>query len=327
MAALTSAENFAEINLRKVDRSAVATFGYEPYKDIMLILVKGRRQCSLQLIDPIYLSINEGDCYLLITPLKVFGLLGRYANGVEKSRVFDLLDYLKQHRDLGLRNETKFFILDQAKDDTENDIHAEFRDILRGDLDGHRSMDDVTDDDFYETNRIESNRVYRVEDDLLLPLDEFCFRPLSVKVLDGNHVFVFDFGSELYVWNGKYADKVKRQMGLQLAQQLWNDAYDFSDCAINPFDPLDGKISIDAIRRVLLTRVCRMSLDENELTSQVGAQRPAWCLFGKQNQNVETVLFKGKFADWPADLNEHKTANDASQNGNRLASSQRVCFH
>ena len=70
-----------------------------------------------------------------------------------------------------------------------------------------------------------------------------------------------------------------------------------------------------------------MYLDGNELTSQLGAQRPAWCLFGKQNQNVETVLFKGKFADWPADLNEHKTANDTSQNGNRLASSQRVCIH
>jgi supervillin len=76
---------------------------------------------------------------------------------------------------------------------------------------------------------------------MLIPLDDFCFRSLSVKILDSNDVFVFDFGSELYVWNGKYADKIKRNMGLQLAQQLWNDPYDFSECLINPFDPLDGK--------------------------------------------------------------------------------------
>jgi supervillin len=243
LAALTTAENFAEINLRKVDRSSLAALGFEPYKDLMLILVKGRRQCSLRLVNPTAESLNEGDCYLLITSLKVFAWLGRYANGLERSRTTDLLDYLKQNRDFGLRGEVKYFILDQATDDTENDIHAEFSDILNGSINDYKPMDFVTDDDFYETNIIELNRVYRVENDLLMPLDEFCFHSLSVKILDSNDVLVFDFGSELYVWNGKHADKIKRNMGLQLAQQLWNDSYDFSECIINPFDPLDGKFT------------------------------------------------------------------------------------
>jgi supervillin len=241
LAALTSTENFAEINLRKIDLQPVAKFGYEPYKEVMLILIKGRRQCSLRLVNTTYDSVNEGDCYLLITPMKVFAWFGRYANTVEKARATDIIDYLKQHRDFGLRNDVKYFILDQAKDDTEDDIHAEFRDILHGDIDDYKTIDDVTDDDFYETNIIELNRVYRVENDLLMPLDDFCFRSLSIKILDPNEVFVFDFGSELYVWNGKYADKIKRNMGLQLAQQLWNDSYDYSECTMNPFDPLDGK--------------------------------------------------------------------------------------
>lgn len=242
LAALAATENFAEINLRKIDRSAVATFGYEPYKDVMLILIKGRRHCSLRLVNPIFDSVNEGDCYLLITPSKVFAWLGHYANALEKAKTMDMIDFLKQQRDFGLRSEVKYFILDQANDDTETDIYAEFADILHGDDENFKAMDLVTDDDYFEANVMELNRVYRLDNDMLIPLDDFCFRSLSVKILDPNEVFVFDFGSELYVWNGKYADKNKRNVGLQLAQQLWNDPYDFSECLINPFEPLDGTI-------------------------------------------------------------------------------------
>ena len=217
----------------------------------MLILIKGRRHCSLRLVNPYTQSLNEGDCYLLLTPLKVFAWFGRQANAAEKSKTTDLIDYLKQHRDFGLRNEVKYFLLDQGKDDTENDLHAEFRDVLQGENDDYQLMDDVIDDDFYEMNITELNRVYRVENDLLMPLNEFCFRSLSVRILDPNEVLVFDFGSELYVWNGKFADKSKRTMGLQLAQQLWKDSYDASECIINPFDPLNGRNSF-FFRRMFL---------------------------------------------------------------------------
>ncbi|CAF1347565.1 unnamed protein product [Rotaria magnacalcarata] len=302
LANLTAGENFAEINLRRIDQPPITKSGFEPYKELMLILIKGRRQCFLRLVNPAYESINEGDCYLLVTPLKVFAWFGRYANAVEKAKAVDLIDYLKQHRDFGVRNEVKYFVLDQAKDDTENDSHAEFRDILQGEIDDYKLIDYVTDDDFYETNVTELNRVYRVENESLIPLDDLCFRALSIKMLDSNDVFVFDFGSELYVWNGKLADKTKRNMGLQLAQQLWNDSYDYSECIINPFDPID---------------------DKNDQTSQAGIKRPTWCLFGKQNQNVETLLFKGKFHDWPSDFQEIKSSNDTVNNVTKLLSTQR----
>lgn len=52
--------------------------------------------------------------------------------------------------------------------------------------------------------------------------------------------------------------------------------------------------------------------------------RPDWCIFGKQNQNVETLLFKGKFIDWPNDLQELKSNLDTMNNANKLSAVQRV---
>ena len=273
---------------------------FEPYKDLMLILVKGRRTCSLRLVKPTYASINEGDCYLLLTPLKVFAWFGPDANSSERARTTDLVDYLKQHRDFGLRNEVKYFLLDQNKDDMENDLHAEFRDILSGAIDDYQLADSVIDDEFYETNVSDLNRVYRVENDLLIPLNDYCFRDLSIKILDPNEVLIFDFGSELYVWNGKLAEKSKRNLGLQLGQQLWNEIYDTSECIIHPFDPLNDQIKFEK------------------------CSRPEWCLLGKQNQNVETLLFKGKFIDWPSDFEELKANLDVTNTLNKLPPTQRV---
>jgi hypothetical protein len=59
--------------------------------------------------------------------------------------------------------------------------------------------------------------------------------------------------------------------------------------------------------------------------SQSDSKRPTWCIFGKQNQNVETLLFKGKFSDWPTDLQELKSSNDPTNTINKLPPTQRVC--
>ena len=65
--------------------------------------------------------------------------------------------------------------------------------------------------------------------------------------------------------------------------------------------------------------------DKNDQASPTDGKRPHWCIFGKQNQNVETLLFKGKFYDWPGDLKELKPVNDAAHNVNRIPSARRVC--
>jgi len=54
-------------------------------------------------------------------------------------------------------------------------------------------------------------------------------------------VYVFDFGSELYLWQGKGATPNQRKVSLKLAQQLWSQDYDYSKCEVNPLSPLKSK--------------------------------------------------------------------------------------
>lgn len=71
----------------------------------------------------------------------------------------------------------------------------------------------------------------------------------TVILLDFNYytnsffsqVYVFDFGSELYLWQGKAATPNQRKVSLRLAQQLWTQEYDYSKCEVNPLSPLKSK--------------------------------------------------------------------------------------
>jgi len=45
---------------------------------------------------------------------------------------------------------------------------------------------------------------------------------------------VFDFGSEMYIWSGKFAPVERRKKAMDLAKDLWNAEYDYTECDINP---------------------------------------------------------------------------------------------
>jgi supervillin len=55
-------------------------------------------------------------------------------------------------------------------------------------------------------------------------------------------VMVFDFGCELYVWNGKDVTPDQRRLALRLSQELWEHGYDYTGCGINPLSPLLGRL-------------------------------------------------------------------------------------
>jgi len=50
--------------------------------------------------------------------------------------------------------------------------------------------------------------------------------------------FVFDFGSEMYVWTGKHIPLDVRRHVLKLASDQWQSGYNYADFPINPLCPL-----------------------------------------------------------------------------------------
>jgi len=65
-----------------------------------------------------------------------------------------------------------------------------------------------------------------------------------VKVNEFSHLFavfqafVFDFGSEMYVWTGKNVLLDVRRRVLKLAADQWQSGYDYSEFPVNPLCPL-----------------------------------------------------------------------------------------
>ena len=51
-------------------------------------------------------------------------------------------------------------------------------------------------------------------------------------------VYVFDFGSEMYVWTGKQVPFAERKVGIRLASELWQQGYDYTGHEVNLLCPL-----------------------------------------------------------------------------------------
>lgn len=112
---------------------------------------------------------------------------------------------------------------------------------------------------------METNCIYRLVEDRLVPDDDFWAKMPRCSLLDPKEVrhmsrdghvssdtaavpsesslccllqvLVFDFGSEMYIWHGKEVTLAQRKVAFQLAKHLWNGTFDYTNCDINPLDP------------------------------------------------------------------------------------------
>ncbi|XP_053507103.1 supervillin isoform X5 [Ictalurus furcatus] len=294
LAGLASKENYSSVSLRSVSMSEqVTNNSAAPYKNLMLVQVKGRRHVQTRLVEPRVSSLNSGDCFLLVTPEHCFVWIGEFANVIERAKASELATFIQLNHDLGCRAMQVETIEEGLK--FENPAAAEFWKILGGPA-NYQPAGTPEEDEVFESAIIETNCIFRLVDDKLLPDDDFWGRVPRCSLLGSKEVLVFDFGSEVYVWHGKEVTLAQRKVAFQLAKHLWNGIFDYTNCDINPLDP-GG---------------C------NSLIPRKGQGRPDWAIFGRLTEHNETSLFREKFLDW------RETADSLQKSGSEHSFEQKL---
>uniref|UniRef100_A0A673N1P3 Supervillin-like n=1 Tax=Sinocyclocheilus rhinocerous TaxID=307959 RepID=A0A673N1P3_9TELE len=294
LAGLASKENFSSVSLRSVNASEQSSNNSAmPYKKLMLIQVKGRRHVQTRLVEPRASSLNSGDCFLLITSHYCFIWIGEFANVIEKAKAAELATFIQTKHDLGCRASYVQTIEEGAN--THTRAAKEFWKILGGQA-SYQAAGTPEEDEFYESAVVETNCIYRLIEDKLVPEDDYWGRVPRCSMLNPKEVLVFDFGSEVYVWHGKEVTLAQRKVAFQLAKHLWNGTFDYTNCDINPLDPGE----------------C------NAVIPRKGQGRPDWAVFGRLTQHNETILFKEKFLDWSDSKKSTKKNGDSHAEENKL---------
>lgn len=247
----------------------------------MLMHIKGRRHVQVRLVEPVFSSLNNGDCFILVADGQLFSFIGKYSNVIEKAHCKDICTQILRDKDLGCSANT-YNMINEKNLDTYNG--KKFCKILqKSEKAVLTDAGHVDEDELFEQCLTETNKIYEYANDSLIPVNKFWGQTPTMAVFDSSKILIFDFGCEMYVWNGKNALPDDKKIALALAEEMYETKYNYDMCDLCPLNYTDW--------------VGNQS--EYKVLKKSGNKRADWCLFGKVSQNMETVLFREKFMDWP----------------------------
>ncbi|GBP24047.1 hypothetical protein EVAR_10148_1 [Eumeta japonica] len=301
LAALATKEDFSNVALRSAATSVTPPQGTKP---LMLLHIKGRRRVQTRLVEPVHTNVNRGDCFILLTTDHVFLYMGMYSNVIERSRSKDVAYHIHNTKDLGCKNSISVIILDEQSKNYNRKHWSQFWSMLgvTEEADNYKAVEagPADEDEIYESCIVQTNMCYEVVNDELVPIQEYWGQVPRIAMLSLSKVIVFDFGSEFYIWYGKHVPLESRRRAAQLAQELFDEGYNYEDCHLSPINAATHQ---------------GMRQDRSSPPKQAKS-RPPWAILSKVTQHMETILFKEKFLDWPDFTRVIRVKNQESKSNN-----------
>ena len=184
LAGLASREDFSNVSLRRTD-SLKGLNTIDPYKELMLLHVKGRRHTQVRLVEPVPSSVNSGDCYILVTPDNIIQWIGEYANVIEKAKAADVATFIQQKKDLGCKSPTTVAVVEEKKQYM--GAGKQFWSALGGQT-TVGSAGPPEEDELYENHIVETNLVYRLVENALVPCKEYWGSVPKIEMLKKDEV-------------------------------------------------------------------------------------------------------------------------------------------
>uniref|UniRef100_A0A914NZG1 Gelsolin-like domain-containing protein n=1 Tax=Panagrolaimus davidi TaxID=227884 RepID=A0A914NZG1_9BILA len=236
-----------------------------PYPDVMLIRCKGTKHVDVRLVAPQASSVHDCATFVLITSNRLLIFEGEFSFLLEKAKAKQIAHSVIASRDLSC-SASKF---EHVKEDFRAELA--FWEIL-GDKDDSRKIpkelekfiDPENVEDLFEDYVKIANTVYKMNSKGIGTMILTGDIPHS-SILDSSKIFVFDFGTEIYIWLGHDCEREGSKYAMEFAENLRKTPINCSEIVA--------------------------SIPENE------SERPEWILIRKFTEGLPDCLFRLKFID------------------------------